>query len=114
MQNKLVQQITGHDEIDLSLPGREKCAYFCITSDQDSTFDMLATLFTSFLSIKLVRYADRTKERRLPVPVQFILDEFPNLGVVPILKETGNCQKQGNRYEYSVSKYSAATEPVSR
>ena len=82
MQNKLVQQITSHDEIDLSLPGREKCAYFCITSDQDSTFDMLATLFTSFLSIKLVRYADRTKERRLPVPVQFILDEFPNLGVV--------------------------------
>lgn len=87
MQNKLVQQITSHDEIDLSLPGREKCAYFCITSDQDSTFDMLATLFTSFLSIKLVRYADRTKERRLPVPVQFILDEFPNLGVVPDLKK---------------------------
>ena len=26
MQNKLVQQITSHDEIDLSLPGREKCA----------------------------------------------------------------------------------------
>lgn len=87
MQNKLVQQITSHDEIDLSLPGREKCAYFCITSDQDSTFDMLATLFTSFLSIKLVRYADRTKERRLPVPVQFILDEFPNLGVVPDFKK---------------------------
>lgn len=87
MQNKLVQQITSHDEIDLSLPGREKCAYFCITSDQDSTFDMLATLFTSFLSIKLVRYADRTKERRLPVPVQFILDEFPNLDVVPDFKK---------------------------
>ena len=87
MQNKLVQQITSHDEIDLSLPGREKCAYFCITSDQDSTFDMLATLFTSFLSIKLVRYADRTKERRLPVPVQFILDEFPNLGVLPDFKK---------------------------
>ena len=87
MQNKLVQQITSHDEIDLSLPGREKCAYFCITSDQDSTLDMLATLFTSFLSIKLVRYADRTKERRLPVPVQFILDEFPNLGVVPDFKK---------------------------
>lgn len=36
---------------------------------------------------KLVRYADRTKERRLPVPVQFILDEFPNLGVVPDFKK---------------------------
>ena len=87
MQNKLVQEITSHKDIDLTLPGQKKCAYFCITSDQDSTFDMLATLFTSFLSIKLVRYADRTKERRLPVPVQFILDEFPNLGVVPDFKK---------------------------
>ena len=82
-----MQQITSHDEIDLSLPGREKCAYFCITSDQDSTYDVLATLFTSFLSIKLVRFADQTEERRLPVPVQFIMDEFPNLGVVPDFKK---------------------------
>ena len=87
LQNKLVQQITSHTDIDLALPGREKCAYFCITSDQDSTYDMLATLFTSFLSIKLVRFADRTEERKLPVPVTFILDEFPNIGVVPDFKK---------------------------
>lgn len=87
MQNKLVQQITSHKDIDLTLPGKQKCAYFCITSDQDSTFDVLATLFTSFLSIKLVRFADRQPERKLPIPVQFILDEFPNLGVVPDFKK---------------------------
>lgn len=87
LQNKLVQQITSHTDIDLTLPGREKCAYFCITSDQDSTYDMLATLFTSFLSIKLVRFADRTEERRLPIPMNFILDEFPNIGVVPDFKK---------------------------
>ena len=87
MQNKLVQQITSHKDIDLTLPGKQKCAYFCITSDQDSTFDMLATLFTSFLSIKLVRFADRTDARKLPIPMNFILDEFPNLGVVPDFKK---------------------------
>ena len=54
---------------------------------QDSTYDMLATLFTSFLSIKLVRLADRTEERVLPVPISFILDEFPNIGVVPDFKK---------------------------
>ena len=87
LQNKLVQQVTSHSDIDLSLPGKQKCAYFCITSDQDSTYDMLATLFTSFLSIKLVRLADRTEERVLPVPISFILDEFPNIGVVPDFKK---------------------------
>lgn len=58
-----------------------------ITSDQDSTYDMLATLFTSFLSIKLVRFADKTEARKLPIPMNFILDEFPNIGVVPDFKK---------------------------
>lgn len=87
MQNEQVQKITSHKEIDLTLPGQEKCAYFCITSDQDSTYDVLATLFVSFLCIKLVRFADRQPDRKLPVTVHFILDEFPNIGIVPDFKK---------------------------
>ena len=81
-QNRQIQTITSEKEIDLTLPGKQKCAYFCITSDQDSTYDMLATLFISFLFIKLVRFADMQPDRRLPVPVLMILDEFPNIGVI--------------------------------
>ena len=87
MQNERVQKITSYREFDLTLPGKERCAYFCITSDQDSTYDVLATLFVSFLCIKLVRFADRQESRKLPVPVHFILDEFPNIGVVPDFKK---------------------------
>ena len=80
-QNKLIRQITSYDEINLTLPGREKCAYFCITSDQDSTFDFLSSLFMSFVFIKLVRYADRFGEDgRLPVPVHILADELANGG----------------------------------
>ena len=50
-QNKDIQQITSHDEIDLELPGKQPCAYFCITSDQDSTFDFLSSLCLSFVFI---------------------------------------------------------------
>lgn len=87
MQNEKVQKITSYKEINLTLPGQKKCAYFCITSDQDSTYDVLATLFVSFLCIKLVRFADRQPDRKLPVPVHFILDEFPNIGIVPDFKK---------------------------
>lgn len=87
MQNEKVQKITSYREIDLTLLGREKCAYFCITSDQDSTYDVLATLFVSFLCIKLIRFADRQENRQLPVAVHFILDEFPNIGIVPDFKK---------------------------
>lgn len=82
-QNKLIRRITSHDEIDLELPGKQKCAYFCITSDQDSTFDFLSSLFLSFIFIKLVRYADKTcPGGKLPVPVHVLGEELLNCGSV--------------------------------
>ncbi|MDE7354261.1 MAG: type IV secretory system conjugative DNA transfer family protein, partial [Acetatifactor sp.] len=80
-QNKLIRQITSCNEISLTQPGYEKCAYFCITSDQDSTFDFLSSLFMSFVFIKLVRYADKYGDGgRLPVPVHILADELANGG----------------------------------
>lgn len=82
-QNKLIQQITSQNEIDLTLPGKQKCAYFCITSDQDSTFDFLSSLFMTFVFIKLVRFADRDGDNgRLPVPVHILADELANTGAI--------------------------------
>ena len=80
-QNKLIRQITSCNEISLTQPGYEKCAYFCITSDQDSTFDFLSSLFMSFVFIKLVRYADKYGDGgKLPVPVHILADELANGG----------------------------------
>ncbi len=85
-QSKIIRDITSHNEIDLELMGKKKCAYFCITSDQDSTFDFLSSLFLSFLFIKLVRYADKNGiDGRLPVEVHILADELANIGVIPDL-----------------------------
>jgi len=85
-QIEVLRTITSHsDGIDLTLPGKEKCAYFCITSDQDSTFDFLSSLFLSFLFIKLVRFADGQPSQSLPVPVHLLADELANIGVIPDL-----------------------------
>lgn len=85
-QSELVKEITAHDEIDLELPGREPCAYYLVTSDQDSTFDFLASLFLSFAFIKLVRYADKNcEDGRLPVPVHVLGEELTACGTIPDL-----------------------------
>ena len=85
MQAQQVKNITSYNEIDLELPGKQKCAYFCIVSDQDKTFEFLSTLFFAFLFIRLIRYADsRCEGGCLPTKVKFILDEFPNCaGSIP-------------------------------
>ena len=85
-QSELIKKITATDEIDLELPGQKPCAYFLVTSDQDSTFDFLASLFLSFAFIKLVRYADKNCEGgRLAVPVHVLGEELTACGTVPDL-----------------------------
>ena len=85
-QSELIKKITTRDEIDLELPGQERCAYFLVTSDQDSTFDFLASLFLSFCFIKLVRYADKNCEGgKLPVPVHVLGEELTACGTIPDL-----------------------------
>ena len=85
-QNRSICNMTAFDEIDMELPGQQPCAYFCITSDQDSTFDFLASLFLSFCFIKLVRYADHNCEGgKLPVPVHILGEELTACGTIPDL-----------------------------
>jgi len=80
LQNQAVQRITSRSDIDLTAPARHKCAYYIILSDQDATMAFLSSLFFSFLFIRLTRYADRQPNGRCDVPVNFILDEFCNVG----------------------------------
>lgn len=83
LQNKIIRQITSRDDIDLTRPAKEKCAYFCIISDQDSTLEFLSSLFFSFLFIKLVRYADtQTTNGKCELPVNIILEEFTQVGQI--------------------------------
>lgn len=80
LQNKEVCNITSRSDIDLEKPAKEKCAYYIILSDQDTTMAFLSSLFFSFLFIDLTRYADSRPERKCDVPVNLILDEFNNVG----------------------------------
>ena len=82
-QSELIKKITAYDEISLELPGQQPCAYYLVTSDQDSTFDFLASLFLSFAFIKLVRYADANcPGGRLPVPVHVLGEELTACGTI--------------------------------
>lgn len=48
-QNEDLQKLTSETDIDLTLPGKEPCIYYVITSDMDSSFDFIASLFFTFL-----------------------------------------------------------------
>lgn len=101
-QSSVVRKITSHNEINLRELGEKKSAYFVITSDQHSAFDFLAVLFYTMLFIKLVGRAqeelspDPKKNMKLPVHVNFLLDEFSNIGAIPdFTKKISTVRKYG-------------------
>ena len=80
LQNRAVTRLISGNDIDLTAPGKRKCAYFIILSDQEASMAFLSSLFFSFLFIKLTRFADNSPGGHCPVPVNLILDEFNNIG----------------------------------
>ena len=80
LQNEAVKKLVSFSDIDLTAPGKRKCAYYIILSDQETSMAFLSSLFFSFLFIKLTRFADNSPEGRCPIPVNLILDEFNNIG----------------------------------
>ncbi len=80
LQNQAVQQLVSFSDIDLTAPGRHKCAYYIILSDQETSMAFISSLFFSFLFIKLTRFADNSPGGKCLIPVNMILDEFNNIG----------------------------------
>ena len=80
LQNEAIRRVTSGSDIDLAEPGRTKCAYYVILSDQESSTEFLSSLFFSFIFINLTRYADSTPERRCDVPVNIVFEELNNIG----------------------------------
>lgn len=77
MQNEEIADLMCGSDMDLQMLGQRKMAYFLILSDQDNTTRFVAATFFSLLFLRLVQYADmECPDRRLPVPVTLLLDEF--------------------------------------
>lgn len=96
-QNPLVDKITAYNEIDLTLPGREPCIYFCCISAQDSSLEFLSSLFFSQLFSRLINYGRRHGDHgKLPVRVNVCLEEFCQIGKLMDFKRVLNFCRGSN------------------
>ena len=76
LQNDEIAELMCYPDMDMLSLGKEKTAYFLVLSDQDNTMRFVSAMFFSLLFLRLVQYADSLPERRLPVPVNLVLDEL--------------------------------------
>ncbi len=72
-----IQEMLSGNDFDFTTIGKEKTAVFVEVSDTDRSMDTLVNLFYTQMMNRLCSYADEEcKDHRLPIPVQFILDDF--------------------------------------
>lgn len=90
-----VRKMTSTDDIDLTELGKRPTILYLICSDQHETMKFMASLLYSYAFLDLVDFADAQPDRRLPIPVTFLMEEFANLGEVPnITKYLSTCRSR--------------------
>lgn len=78
-----VAWLTGAQDHELDAPGRETAAVFLVIPDERKTRYPLATLYVAQVHQALTALAGRSPGGKLPVRVNFLLDEFGNLPAIP-------------------------------
>ena len=76
-----IAKLTNTDELDLSSMGEKKVALFCCVPDADTSLNYLVGMIYSQLFQTLYYMADRVHGGALLVPVNCIMDEFPNVSL---------------------------------
>lgn len=89
-QRKDIREMFTTPGIDMTLPGKQPCAYFVQFPDVHTTYKFLTALFFAMMFTYLTDYADLVddvmtgkKMGKLLTPVDFLLDEFPSIGTLP-------------------------------
>ncbi len=78
IQENLMKMLSGNT-IDLKQIGREKTAVYLIVPDEKITYHFLATVFIKQAYEVLIEEAQKEEKNKLPVRVNFVLDEFCNM-----------------------------------
>ncbi len=79
-----LRELTSYDEMELDRLGEEPMCLFVIVSDTDTTFNFVVAILYSQLFNLLCENADDNHNGKLPYHVRFLLDEFANLGQIPM------------------------------
>jgi len=77
-QQKLTNMLCGNT-IDMRTIGREKTAVYLIVPDEKTTYHFLVTTFIKQAYEVLIAEAQKESSLKLPIRVNFVLDEFCNM-----------------------------------
>ena len=73
-----VANVTSKSDFNFDILGKEATVLYVIVPDEDKTYYSLVTIIVGLLYRELVKLANNSKDKKLPVQIDFLLDEFAN------------------------------------
>lgn len=101
-QERLLKMLSGNT-VDMRRIGREKTAVYLIVPDEKTTYHFLVTTFIKQAYEVLISEAQKEKNFKLPVRVNFLLDEFCNMPRVPDMPSMISAARSRNMRYYLVA-----------
>ena len=73
-----VANVTSISDFGLDVLGKEPTVLYMIVPDEDKTYFSLVSIIVSLLYKELVKLANKQENKRLPIEIDWLLDEFAN------------------------------------
>lgn len=83
LNTESVADILSTDDMNLKTLGTERCVYFVQFPVPSAQYVFPISLFFSSVFSTLMNIANKEDNKKLPVEVDFLLDEFAQIGVIP-------------------------------
>ena len=101
-QRNLTLMLSGNT-IDIKSIGKRKTAVYIIVPDEKTTSHFLVTTFIKQVYETLITEAQRSPGQKLPVRVNFVLDEFCNIPRIPDMPSMISAARSRNMRFYLVA-----------
>lgn len=102
-----VANVTSSSDFEFDILGREPTALYVIVPDEDKTYYTLVTIIVGLLYRELVKLANKQKNKKLPVQIDWILDEFANCPALADIEAIVSvARSRGMRFHFFIQSFS--------
>ena len=102
-----VANITSSSDFEFDILGKEPTAIYIIVPDEDKTYYTLITIIVGLLYKELVKLANSKEEKKLPVQIDWLLDEFANCPPLADIEAIVSvARSRGMRFQFFIQSFS--------
>lgn len=101
-----VANVTSSSDFELDVLGKVPTVLYIIVPDEDKTYFTLVSIIVSLLYKELVKLANKQDSKRLPIEIDWLLDEFANCPPLADIEAIVSvARSRGMRFQFFIQSF---------